>query len=82
MLSPYHLTCEKKNFFHSGLDNSLMSEDFEALSLTSVGGKFPSTSFDELQKHGSAHCGKIGNEKVLFFSSVDFLITLKQTSNV
>ena len=25
-----------------------MSEDLEALSLTSVGGKFPSTSFDEL----------------------------------
>ena len=58
-----------------------MSEDFEGLSLTSVGGKFPSTSFDELQKHGSAKVGKIGNEKVLFFSSVDFLTTLKQTSN-
>ena len=40
-----------------------MSEDFEGLSLTSVGGKFPSTSFDELQKHGSAHCGKIGTKK-------------------
>ena len=80
--SPYHLTFDEKNFFHSGLDNSLMSEDLEALSLTSVGGKFPSTSFDQLQKHGSAQCGKIGNEKLLFFSSVHFLITLKQTSNV
>ena len=59
-----------------------MSEDLKGLSLTSVGGKFPSTSFDELQKHSSAHCEKIGNEKVLFFSSADFLITLKQTSNV
>ena len=59
-----------------------MSEDLKALSLTSVGDKFPSTSFDELQKRGSAQCGKIGNEKVLFFNSVDFLITLKQTSNV
>ena len=39
-----------------------MSEDLEALSLTSVGGKFPSTSFDQLQKHGSVQCGKIGNE--------------------
>ena len=82
MASPYHITCDAKKFFHSGLDNSLMSEDLEALSLTSVGGKFPSTSFDQLQKHGSAQCGKIGNEKVLFFCSVDFLIPLKQTSNV
>ena len=59
-----------------------MTGDSEALSLTSGCWKFPLTSFDQLQKHGSAHCGKIGNEKVLFFSSVDFLITLKQTSNV
>ena len=55
-----------------------MSEDLEALSLTSIGGKFPPTSFDQLQKHGSAQCGKVGNEKVLFFTSVNFLITLKQ----
>ncbi|CAH3160628.1 unnamed protein product [Porites lobata] len=48
---------EVKRF--GGLDNSLMSEDLEALSLTSVGGKFPSTSFDQLQKHGSAQCGRI-----------------------
>ena len=59
-----------------------MSEDLEALSLTPIGGKFPSTSFDQLQKHGSAQCGKVGNEKVLFFTSVNFLITLKQRSNV
>ena len=44
-----------------------MSEDLEALSLTSVGGKFPSTSFDQLQKHGSAQCGKIGNENLSAF---------------
>ena len=82
MASPYHLTGEEKKFFHSGLDNSLMSEDLEVLSLTSIGGKFPSTSFDQLQKHGSAQCGKVGKEKVLFFTSVNFLITLKQRSNL
>ena len=57
-----------------------MSEDLKALSLTSVDCKFPSTSFDELQKHGSAQCGKIGNEKVPFISSVDFVITLKKSN--
>ena len=59
-----------------------MTGDSEALSLTSGCWKFPLTSFDQLQKHGSAQSGKIGNEKLLYFSSVDFLITVKQTVNV
>ena len=59
-----------------------MTGDLEALSLTSGCWKFPLTSFDQLQKHGSAQSGKIGNEKLLYFSSVDFLITVKKTANV
>ena len=59
-----------------------MTGDLEALSLTSGCWEFPLTSFDQLQKHGSAQSGKIGNEKLLYFSSVDFLITVKQTANV
>ena len=55
-----------------------MTEDLEGLSLTSGRWKFPLTSFDQLQKHGSAQSGKIGNERLLYFSSVDFLITVKK----